>query len=71
MNHLQDKMVIASTDDGIYKDIRKQIEIDLDEKFSIGKIKEIIHDEEDSKFYILANIYEEKLGFFILQIDSN
>ena len=48
-------MVIASTDDGIYKDIKKQIEIDLDEKFRIGSIKEIIHDEEDHVFYILAN----------------
>ena len=63
-------MVIASTDDGIYKDIKKGIEIDLDDKFRIGKIKEIIHDEEDHVFYILSNMYDEKLGFFILRMDE-
>ena len=63
-------MVIASNDDGIYKDIKKGIEIDLDDKFNIGIIKEIIHDEEDHVFYILANKYDEKLGFFIIRMDE-
>ena len=71
MNEKQDIMVIASNDDGIYKDIKKQIEIDLDEKFNIGIIKEIIHDEEDHVFYILANKFDEKLGFFIIRMDES
>jgi hypothetical protein len=63
-------MVIASNDDGIYKDIKKGIEIDLDDKFNIGIIKEIIHDGEDHVFYILANKFDEKLGFFIIRMDE-
>ena len=70
MNAKQDIMVIASNDDGIYKDINKKIEIDLDEKFKIGVIKEIIHDEEDHVFYILSNKYDDKLGFFIIRMDE-
>lgn len=38
--------------------------------FKIGSIKEIKYDEEEDDFYILANKYEEKLGFFIIRIDA-
>ena len=61
MNSEQTIMIIASSDDGIYKDMNKQVEIDLDDRFNIGCIKEIIHDEEDHVFYILANKFDEKL----------
>ena len=64
-------MIIASPDDGIYKDMNKQVEIDLDERFNIGAIKEIIHDEEDHVFYILANKFDEKLGFFVIRMDEH
>lgn len=63
-------MVIASAEDGIYLDINKKNEIDLDEKFQIGSIKEIIHDEDDGVFYILANKYEQKLGFFLIKMNA-
>lgn len=33
-------------------------------------MKEIIYDHEDSVFYILANKYEEKLGFFIIRMQA-
>lgn len=45
-------------------------EIDLDELYEIGCMKEIIYDHEDAVFYILANKYQEKLGFFILRINE-
>jgi hypothetical protein len=64
-------MVIASAEDGIYLDLSKQQEVDLDEKFKIGSIKEIIHDEDDGVFYILANKYEEKLGFFLIKMNAD
>ena len=70
MNNKQD-MIIASQEDGIYKDIRQEAEIDLDEKFNIGIIKEIIHDEEDQCFYLVANKFDEKLGFFIIRMDEH
>jgi hypothetical protein len=47
MNSQQDIMVISSQEDGIYKDIKKGLEIDLDEKFNVGIIKEILYDEDD------------------------
>ena len=50
-------MVIASAEDGVYVDLIKKSEVDLDQKFEINCIKEIIHDEEDEVFYILANKY--------------
>ena len=45
-------------------------EVDLDELYDIGAMKEIIYDFEDSVFYILANKFEEKLGFFILRMNE-
>lgn len=71
MNHKQDVMVISSQEDGIYKDMRNGTEIDLDEKFNIGIIKEIIHDDEDECFYLVANKYDEKLGFFIVRMSDS
>jgi hypothetical protein len=64
-------MVISSQEDGIYKDMRNGTEIDLDEKFNIGIIKEIIHDDEDECFYLVANKYDEKLGFFIVRMSDS
>jgi len=43
----------------------------LDERFNVGIIKEIIHDEEDHCFYLVANKYDEKLGFFIIRMDEH
>ena len=71
MNLKQDVMVISSQEDGIYKDMRNGTEIDLDEKFNIGIIKEIIHDDEDECFYLVANKYDEKLGFFIVRMSDS
>ena len=42
----------------------------MDERFNIGIIKEIIHDEEDSCFYLVANKFDEKLGFFIIRMSE-
>lgn len=39
--------VCASPKDGIFVDIKKNIEYDIDEKFDIALIREIIYDEED------------------------
>ena len=51
-------MVVASAEDGIYIDFKSGMEVDLDQKFEISSLKEIIHDEEDGVFYILANKYQ-------------
>ena len=58
----------ASQEDGLYVDTSKHFEYDLDDKYEISVIKEIVYDEEDQLFYLLANKYMEKLGFFVLKI---
>lgn len=73
MNDEQNIMITASPQDGIYLDLRdkkKCQEVDLDELYEIGCMKEIIYDPEDSVFYILANKFEEKLGFFIIRMSE-
>jgi hypothetical protein len=60
--------VTASQEDGLYVDTSLSFEYDLDDKYEISVIKEIVYDEEDQLFYLLANKYMEKLGFFVLKI---
>ena len=57
-------------DDGIYYDFKCRKFIDLDELYGIRSIKEIIHDEEDRNFYLLANKYREKLGIFLIRFSE-
>ena len=71
MNDEQKLMIISSAEDGVYIDMLKRQEIDLDDKFNIGCIKEIIHDQEDGFFYVLANKYDEKLGFFLIRMNDS
>ena len=61
---------MSNQDDAIYVDIRKPKhpkEIDLDELFNIGLIKQIIFVTQTKAFYIIANRYDEMLGFFVLK----
>ena len=64
-------MIVASMDDGIYIHKTKKEEVDIDEQYKIANIKEIIFDTDDDVFYILANKYQEKLGFFVLKMREN
>ena len=70
MNDAQTVMITASPQDGIYLDLIKKSEVDLDDLYQIGCMKEIIYDHEDGVFYILANKFEEKLGFFIIRMNE-
>lgn len=38
--------------------------IDLDEKYHVKAIKQVVYDYEDQVFYLMANRYKDKLGFF-------
>jgi len=44
--------------------------VDIDANYQVSAIKEIIYDYEDAVFYILANKFEEKLGFFVFTIQE-
>jgi len=70
MNNDQSCLVIASQDDGIYYNFKTRKFIDLDEKYDISNIKEIIYDHEEKVFYILCNKYAGKLGVFLLKFSQ-
>ena len=38
--------------------------------FNLNSIKGLTYDEEDKKFYLLFNKYQEKLGLYLMQIDE-
>lgn len=70
MDDKQHCAVIASQEDGIYINLENDEQTDLDKLYKISNIKEIIYDQEESYFYILANKFDDKLGFFILRINQ-
>ena len=57
MNNEQTVAIVASQDDGIYYNFKNKKFVDLDEKYDITNIKEIIYDHEEKVFYLLANKY--------------
>ena len=60
---------MSTLEDSIYinlEDNQKQVEVDLDVLYNIGMIRYITFDQVDSVFYILCNVYNDKLGVFIL-----
>jgi len=60
--------IIASTDDVLWFDIQSQNEVDIDDVYQLGDIKSLLY--YDEKFYVLANKYQRKLGYFLLEIDT-
>lgn len=71
MNDSQTTFVICSPQDGIFFNIATEEEVDLDELYNIGCIKQIAYDAEDHQFYILANKFEGKLGLFLIVFNEH
>ena len=65
-NSDQSIFLLSSAEDGTYVDYLQKIEVDINDELGIEVIKEIVYDDEDSTFYVLANKFEEKLGFFVV-----
>jgi hypothetical protein len=63
----QSRAIIASTDDVLWVDVMKNKEVDIDDRFQLGDIKSLLY--MDKKFYVLANKYQRKLGYFLLELD--
>lgn len=59
--------IVASTDDVLWINIPSKEEIDVDETFFLGDIKNILY--RNKKFYVLANKFMRKLGYFLLELD--
>ena len=66
----QNVFVIASPEDAVHVCTVTQNETDIDSLVGIASIKEIIYDSEDRKFFILANKFDEKLGFFVIKLSE-
>lgn len=64
----QKECIIASTDDVLHVNLVTQVEIDIDETFKISAIKSLIY--INGIYYILANKFEGKLGYFVLEFNK-
>lgn len=62
--------LIASPEDAMYLNILSMSETDIDHAYSIDSIKEVIYDPEECYFYVLANKYKEKLGFYVIRLSE-
>jgi len=60
--------IVASTDDVIWFDMLNSREIDIDNVYQLGGIKSLLY--YDHKFYVLANKYRRKLGYFLLELET-
>jgi len=68
-NHNQTKFIVTSSEDILYCDMKKSLEIDLDERENISSLQNIIQDNK--YFYILANKKESRLGMYLLKVNIN
>ena len=55
-------------DDILFIDMKTKVEIDIDEKFSIKLIKACLFHQ--GNYFVLANKFENEVGYFLLQFDS-
>jgi hypothetical protein len=65
-----DVFVVASADDGIYINTITKQEVDIDELFGVGLIKNIKFESETREFYVLCNREGQKLGFYVLKFSE-
>jgi hypothetical protein len=63
-------MITATEEDAIYMDISAKREEDLDDLYNLGCLKEVIFDEDDKTFYLIANRYKDVYGVFIFNLDQ-
>ena len=65
--------MIASGEDGRHLNLTLQKEVEFSQNIqgcAIDLIRELIYDEEHQQYFILANKYNEKLGFFVIKISE-
>ena len=43
---------------------------DIDSEFNLANIEAVCYDKEDTSYYLVCNMVEEKLGFYVLKIDE-
>ena len=83
MNDSQENAVVSRNEEAIFNSTKGwaakkdsfgvskfQTCIDLDEHFEIQAIKQVVYDYEDQAFYVMANRYKGKLGFFVIRFQE-
>ena len=71
MNDEQDVMITASEKDGIYVNLKQNLEIDIDSEYGIESLREIIYDADDQSFFVLSNSYKNNLGIYLVKFYEN
>ena len=61
--------MIASTLDTLLINLESKDEIDLDIIFETKDVKKVLYDEQH--FYILSNILNGKIGFYLLKVPQS
>jgi len=67
-NSDQTIFLVASPKDCLYIDIKKNVEVDIDDEHGLKNFNTIMFDAEDNQIYIIANKLHGELGFFILRL---
>jgi len=62
-------LIVTSSLDILFVDIKKNLEIDLDDREEVSAIQNIISDNKH--FYVLANKKEQRLGYYLFNVDLN
>ena len=70
INDSQDIFIVASQDDGIYVNTKTKTEVDIDELFDVGLIKNVKYESKTGDFYLLCNRNQIHLGFYVLRFNA-
>ena len=62
--------MLATFDNTMYLDTKKNIEIDIDELYDISDFKQVVYEPIKKVFYMVFNTLNEELGFYVLRIDE-
>ena len=63
--------LVASPKDCLYIDVKRKIEVDIDDEHNLKNFNTVLFDAEDNQIYIIANKLYGELGFYILRLDGN
>lgn len=62
-------MIVASNYNIIYVDLQNGKEVDLDKINGVSHFKAVIYDEIEKGFYIMTNILNDQMGFYLFHVD--
>lgn len=66
-NETQEYGIVASDDDALWINLTTKDEVDIDDIYNISSIRAL--EMYNKKFYVLANKYQNRLGYYLLELD--